>query len=56
MAAGKTRDVTINLPPSAFQFFDRTNYEMDVSKGVCEILYGTSSDNKDLKTFKVTIE
>jgi beta-glucosidase len=56
VAAGKTHDVTINLPPSAFQFFDRTNYTMAVTKGEYEILYGTSSDNKDLKSFKVTIE
>ncbi len=56
IAAGKTSNVNINLPPSAFGFYDKASYGMDVTNGEYEIFYGTSSDNKDLKSFKVTIE
>jgi len=56
VAAGKTNNVIIDLSPSAFEFYDKDSYEMDVTKGEYEILYGNSSDNEDLKSFKVTIE
>jgi beta-glucosidase len=56
VAAGKTAQAFISLPYSSFEFFDRASYGMAVTEGEYEILYGTSSDNKDLKSFKVTIE
>jgi beta-glucosidase len=56
IAAGKTNQVAINLPPASFEFFDRTNGKMIVTAGEYEVWYGTSSDNKDLKSIKVTIE
>ena len=56
IAAGKTAQATINLPWSAFEFFDRTSGKMAVTAGEYEVWYGTSSDNKDLKPIKVTIE
>jgi beta-glucosidase len=56
VAAGKTSRVTITLPSTAFEFFDRTSFKMTSTAGVYELWYGTSSDNKDLKSIKVTIE
>ena len=54
--AGKTRQAIITLPPSAFGFFNRKSYNMDVTPGEYEVFYGTSSDSKDLKTAKITIQ
>jgi beta-glucosidase len=54
--AGKTAQAVISLPYSSFEFFDKASYGMAVTEGEYEIFYGTSSDNKDLRSFKVTIE
>jgi beta-glucosidase len=56
IAAGKTRQATINLPSTSFEFFDRAQGKMSVTAGEYEVWYGTSSNNKDLKSIKVTIE
>ena len=56
VTAGKTSNVIINLSPLSFEFFDRKAGKMEIAKGEYEIFYGTSSDNNDLKSFKVTIE
>jgi beta-glucosidase len=56
IAAGKTNQVAINLPPTSFEFFDRASGKMNITAGEYEVWYGTSSDNKDLKSIKVTIE
>jgi beta-glucosidase len=56
IAAGKTRQATIILPPTAFEFFDRAKGKMSVTAGEYEVLYGNSSDAKDLKTGKITIQ
>jgi beta-glucosidase len=56
VAAGKTGQATIGLPRTAFEFFDRAKGKMSVTAGEYEVLYGNSSDNKDLKSIKVTIE
>ena len=53
--AGKTEEITISLPSSAFEFFDRANGKMDVTTGEYEIMYGSSSDPKDLKVIKISI-
>jgi beta-glucosidase len=53
--AGKTNQITITMPPSAFKFFDRKNQSMTVAPGEYELMYGTSSDSKDLKTVKIKI-
>ncbi len=55
VAAGKTSQVTIDLPHSAFEFFDRNSGKMTVIPGEYEIGYGTSSSDKDLKTITITI-
>jgi len=56
VATGKTSQATIILDPSAFEFFDKASNRMAVTAGEYELLYGTSSDNKDLKTLKLTIQ
>jgi beta-glucosidase len=56
VGAGKTSQAAINLDPSAFEFFDKAGYRMAVTAGEYELLYGTSSDNKDLKTIKLHIQ
>jgi beta-glucosidase len=56
VAAGKTNQAAIRLSHRAFEFFNRSIGRMVVTPGEYEVLYGTSSDNKDLKSIKVTIE
>lgn len=56
VAAGETTQVAINLPHRAFEFFDRSLGRMAVTAGENEVMYGTSSDNKDLKSVTITIE
>jgi len=55
VSAGKTAQAVINLPYNSFEFFNRTTGKMDVTAGEYEILYGSSSDVKDLKTTKVIV-
>lgn len=54
--AGKSVDAIINLPYNSFEFYDKANNKLVVSSGEYEIMYGNSSDSKDLKTVKITIE
>ena len=54
--AGKTSQATINLPPSSFEFYDKDTYKVAVTSGEYELFYGTSSDTKDLKMTKITIQ
>jgi beta-glucosidase len=53
--AGKTQEVSIDLNPSSFEFFDWSQRKMMVTPGEYEIYYGNSSDSKNLKTTKITI-
>ena len=53
--AGKTRQVTIELPQSAFEFFDWAQRQMTVTPGEYQVYYGSSSADEDLKTVTVTI-
>jgi beta-glucosidase len=53
--AGKTTPVTIELALSSFEFYDRSQLKMAVTSGEYEVLYGTSSDSKDLKMMKISI-
>ncbi len=55
VAAGKTARADISLPYASFEFFDRTTGKMVVAPGEYEILYGNSSDAKDLKAARITI-
>jgi len=55
VAAGKTSQAVINLPNTSFGFFDRESGRMAVTAGEYEVLYGNSSDAKDLKTTRIII-
>lgn len=56
LAIGKTQNVAIDLPPISFECFDSTSNKMSLTAGEYELLYGTSSDNKDLKSIKIRIQ
>jgi beta-glucosidase len=55
VAAGKNAIATISIPSKSLEWFDTSTNTVRVHAGDYEILYGTSSDNKDLKTLKITI-
>ncbi len=54
--AGKTADVTVDLPYSSFEFYDRAKGKMNVTPGNYEVLYGNSSDPKDLKKVNIIVQ
>jgi beta-glucosidase len=56
VSQGQTTTATVNLPAKTFEFFNRDAGSVKVSPGDYELLYGTSSDSKDLKTLKITIK
>jgi len=56
LAAGKSGQAIINLPPASFGFFDRTSGKIAVTPGEYEIWYGNSSDTRNLKMTLVTIQ
>lgn len=53
--AGKSKQVVIALPYSAFEFFDRQKGKMQVAGGDYLIYYGNSSSDKNLKNLKIQI-
>ncbi|MFO7369231.1 MAG: xylan 1,4-beta-xylosidase [Bacteroidales bacterium] len=53
--AGKSQQVTIDLPASSFEFYDWGQRKMAVTPGEYEVYYGNSSDSKDLKVTTLTI-
>lgn len=55
VVAGHTQQVTIQLPPSAFEFFDWGQRKMTVTPGEYQVYYGNSSADKDLKTVTVIV-
>ncbi len=56
VAPNSTSSVNVELPSSAFEFYDWSHRKMMVTPGKYEIYYGNSSDNKDLKTTTITIQ
>ena len=54
--AGKSTDVNIPLDAETFQCYNPLTQTMEVTPGKYELMYGTSSDMKDLKTLKVTLQ
>jgi beta-glucosidase len=56
LAAGESKRITIELPFSSFEFYDWGRREMAVTPGEYEVYYGNSSDPKDLKMTKITIQ
>ena len=53
--AGKTSQAVIELPFSSFQFYKENESKMTSAQGEYEILYGNSSNDKDLKRIKVKL-
>jgi len=56
ISAGETQQVTLELTPSSFEFYDWNQRKMSVTPGEYEVYYGNSSDAKDLKMIKLLIQ
>ena len=54
--AGKTAKATLELTPKAFEFFDPNINTVHQKTGDFEILYGNSSQDKDLKKLTLSIK
>ena len=54
--SGEKKQISIHLPNDSFEFFDPEFNVMRVMTGEYEVLYGTSSEGKDLKKIKVRIQ
>ncbi|WP_345949639.1 xylan 1,4-beta-xylosidase [Mucilaginibacter sp. PAMB04274] len=52
---GSTLNVEIKLPYTALEFYNASNYQMDVRPGVYELWYGNSSAKKDLKKVEISV-
>jgi beta-glucosidase len=55
LSSGAKELVKIDLPAKTFEFFDPTDAVVKVAPGEYELLYGESSDNRDLKSIKIKI-
>ena len=53
---GETKTASIELKPSAFEYYDEMIDELSVKTGRYKILYGTSSLDKDLQSFDFTVK
>ena len=53
--AGQTASATLKLTPKSFEFWDAETNTMRTKPGKYEILYGTSSQDKDLKKIAITL-
>ena len=53
--AGETSTATLKLTPKSFEFWDAATNTMRTKPGKYEILYGSSSLDKDLKKLTVTL-
>ena len=56
LKAGETKTATIALDGEAFEYYDEAIDELSVKPGQYKILYGTSSLDKDLKSFDFTVK
>ena len=54
--AGQTADVKLELTPRSFEFFDPETNTVHTKHGNFEVLYGTSSLDKDLKKLALTVK
>lgn len=52
---GESKTISLALPASSFETFDPSNEDMRVVPGHYEVLYGTSSADKDLRTIELII-
>ena len=53
---GETKTAVIELKPSAFEYYEETIDELAVKPGRYQILYGTSSLDRDLQSFDFTVK
>lgn len=53
--AGESKKVEFQLNPTSFESFDDKTQTMEVRPGKYKIMYGSSSDEKDLKNVDLTI-
>ena len=56
LESGETKTATITLDSEAFEYYDEMAYELAVKPGRYQILYGTSSLDKDLQTLDFVVE
>jgi beta-glucosidase len=56
LGAGKTTRVDVQLPPSAFEFYDWSSRAMTVTPGTYEVWYGNSSRESDLQKQTIVIK
>ncbi len=54
--AGETKNAEIELDKESFECFDENTNTMHTMSGKYEVLYGTSSDKKDLKSLTVSVK
>lgn len=53
--AGQSAKVEIELPASAFEFYNERSASMKVAKGDYEVMFGSSSDDSDLTVLKLKV-
>jgi len=53
---GQSQQITIQLSPASFEFYDRDSLAMTITPGDYTIYYGNSSAKEDLESLKVTIQ
>lgn len=56
IAKGKSLNVKIELPYTAFEWFDNSTHTMHPMKGEYEVLYGGSSRAEDLQSIKIQLQ
>ena len=56
LAAGQTQKATIQLDGEAFEYYDPSIDELSTRKGRYQILYGTSSLDKDLQSIDFVVK
>lgn len=55
IAKGATKEVTLELPYDSFEWFDAATNTMRPLPGTYKVMYGSSSDAKDLKSSNIQI-
>ena len=56
LKAGESKTVSLTLTPASFEFFDPNTNSVHTKQGQFEILYGNSSQDKDLKKLPLNIK
>lgn len=56
LAASESQTVKLELSPNSLEWYDAKSMAMNVLPGKYELFYGTSSDDKDLKSIEITVK